>query len=74
MSLVDAHLEIDPEHVIEFVLVDSTTTATTTALTSSLTTASTTHKVTLTLKNPDADGLPIAFKVRVCWNDMNIYI
>lgn len=52
MSVVDAHLEIDPEQAIEFTLIDSTTTTTTTP-----------QKVTLTLKHPDVDGLPIAFKV-----------
>ena len=57
MSVVDAHLEIDPEQAIEFTLIDSTTTTTTTT--------STPQKVTLTLKHPDVDGLPIAFKVCV---------
>ena len=56
MSVVDAHLEIDPEQAIEFTLIDSTTTTTTT---------STPQTVTLTLKHPDVDGLPIAFKVCV---------
>ena len=54
MSVVDAHLEIDPEQAIEFTLIDSTTTTTTSPQT-----------VTLTLKHPDVDGLPIAFKVSV---------
>ena len=54
MSVVDAHLEIDPEQAIEFTLIDSTTTTTTSPQT-----------VTLTLKHPDVDGLPIAFKVCV---------
>ena len=58
MSVVDAHLEIDPEQAIEFTLIDSTTTTTTTTTTSPQT-------VTLTLKHPDVDGLPIAFKVSV---------
>ena len=69
MSSVDAHLEIDPEQVIEFVLVDATTTTSDTTTTAAATTttnaASSTHRVTLTLKHPDPDGLPIAFKVRV---------
>lgn len=52
MSIVDAHLEIDPEQVIEFTLVDGAA-------------AADPKKVTLTLKNPDAEGLPIAFKVSV---------
>ena len=78
MSMVDAHLEIEPEDVIEFTLVDqSTSTSTTNSTTNNSTngtpsnnsttaTATTTsQKVTLTLKNPDADGLPIAFKVRL---------
>ena len=49
---MDAHLEIDPEQVIEFTLVDGAA-------------AADPKKVTLTLKNPDAEGLPIAFKVSV---------
>lgn len=56
MSVVDAHLEIDPENVIEFTLVDTTA--------SSNNSSNSPQKVVLTLKNPDVDGLPIAFKVR----------
>lgn len=58
MSVADAHLEIDPEHVIEFTLVDAVSAATTSP------SSSNPQKVTLTLKNPDADGLPIAFKIK----------
>lgn len=56
MSVVDAHLEIDPEQVIEFTLVDVAADP-----------AASSQKVTLTLKNPDSEGLPIAFKVSVLY-------
>ena len=77
MSVVDAHLEIDPENVIEFILVDTTTSTNTSATTS---TSNSPQKVVLTLKNPDVDGLPIAFKVRCggwcccvcCWEHVDI--
>jgi hypothetical protein len=73
MTVVDAHLEMDPDDVIEFVL-DSmthppttdppTTVAGTNMADGNATATDTSQRVRLTLKHPDADGFPIAFKVR----------
>jgi hypothetical protein len=49
-SMVDAHLEMDPEDVIEFRLDSSDESS---------------KSIPLTLKNLDGDALPIAFKVCV---------
>jgi hypothetical protein len=49
-SIVDAHLEMDPEDVIEFRLDSSDESS---------------KSIPLTLKNSDGDALPIAFKVCV---------
>jgi hypothetical protein len=46
-SLVDAHLEMDPGDAIEF----------------TLTVQEATPRVTLTLRHPDPDSAPVAFKV-----------
>jgi hypothetical protein len=49
ISNVDAHLEVTPEHEICFTLRKSDTSP----------------RVTLTLKHPDPDSSPVAFKVRI---------
>lgn len=48
MSVVDAHLEITPDNSIEFILLQNEATP----------------KVTMTLRHPDADSAPVAFKVK----------
>jgi hypothetical protein len=63
-SAVDAHLEIDPENVIDFVLLDPSTT----------TAANASQRVTITLTNPDTEGCSIAFKVRLCIDIRNTII
>ena len=56
ISMVDAHLEMDPDDVIEFVL-------DTPISSSNNNNNNQSQKVTLVLKNLDPDALPIAFKV-----------
>jgi hypothetical protein len=79
MTVVDAHLEMDPDDVIEFVLDSMTHPSTAVAGTNMAdgiaTATDTSQRVRLTLKHPDADGFPIAFKVRrrsfvVSYSDM----
>lgn len=53
--MVDAHLELDPSDAVEFVLHSGGTAG-----------ADASPRVTLTLRHPDADSGPVAFKVRLC--------
>lgn len=55
---VDAHLEIIPEHVIEFTLSEQETSP----------------KVTMTLRHPDSESGPVAFKVCLCFGFCALFV